>query len=230
LSRIPHVNASAWRVAETIQSGRADQIAQHVEAAYPAHVLEFDRGRWEAYDIWTRLLKDNIIFLGSEISDHVANLIAAQMLFLEAQDPEKEISIYINSPGGSVTAGLAILDTMKFIRNEVTTICIGQAASMGAVLLAAGAKGKRLALPNARVLIHQPLGGASGQASDIDIAAKEILRMKQLLNQILANCCGKTPEQVERDADRDFIMTATQALEYGLIDRVVDSRKKLLNP
>jgi ATP-dependent Clp protease protease subunit len=222
VSRIPH---ESRRIAERIDSGRAQA---DVQAAYPAHVLEFDRGRWEAYDIWTRLLKDNIIFLGSEISDHVANLIAAQMLFLEAQDPEKEISIYINSPGGSVTAGLAILDTMKFIRNEVTTICIGQAASMGAVLLAAGAKGKRLALPNARVLIHQPLGGASGQASDIDIAAKEILRMKQLLNAILASCCGKTPEQVERDADRDFIMTAGQALEYGLIDRVVDSRKKLL--
>ena len=196
--------------------------------AYPAHVLEFDRGRWEAYDIWTRLLKDNIIFLGSEISDHVANLIAAQMLFLEASDPEKEISLYINSPGGSVTAGLAIYDTMRFIRNDVTTICIGQAASMAAVLLAAGAKGKRLALPNSRVLIHQPLGGTSGQASDIDIAAREILRMKGLLNQIVAQNCGKAPEQVEKDSDRDFIMTASQALEYGIIDRVVDSRKKLV--
>lgn len=195
--------------------------------AYPAHVLEFDRGRWEAYDIWTRLLKDNIIFLGSEISDHVANLIAAQMLFLEAQDPDKEISLYINSPGGSVTAGLAIYDTMRFIRNDVTTICIGQAASMAAVLLAAGQKGKRMALPNARVLIHQPLGGTSGQASDIDIAAREILRMKGLLNQILAVNCNKPPDQVEKDSDRDFIMTASQALEYGIIDRVVDSRKKL---
>lgn len=242
---MPRIPTVSWKIAESLATGRASSDAGLVAgamaslgpsapqaatvAAYPAHVLEFDRGRWEAYDIWTRLLKDNIIFLGSEISDHVANLIAAQMLFLEAQDPEKEISIYINSPGGSVTAGLAILDTMKFIRNEVTTICIGQAASMAAVLLAAGSKGKRLALPNARVLIHQPLGGASGQASDIDIAAKEILRMKQLLNQILANCCGKSPEQVEKDADRDFIMTANQALEYGLIDRVVDSRKKLLD-
>src|SRR5688572_16540422 len=154
---------------------------------YPAHVLEFDRGRWEVYDIWTRLLKDNIIFLGSEITDHVANLIAAQMLFLEAQDPEKEISLYINSPGGNVTAGLAIFDTMRFIRNDVTTICIGQAASMAAVLLGAGTKGKRMALPNSRIMIHQPLGGVSGQASDIDIQAREILRFKALLNSIIAD-------------------------------------------
>jgi ATP-dependent Clp protease, protease subunit len=198
-----------------------------VEMAYPTFVYEFDRGRWEQFDLWSRLLKDNIIFLGREIDDLVGNLISAQMLFLEAQDPEKEISLYINSPGGSVTAGLAILDTMRFIRNEVTTICIGQAASMAAVLLSAGTKGKRMALPNARVLIHQPLGGTSGQASDIDIAAREILRMKGLLNQILAQNCGKPPEQVERDSDRDFILTASQALEYGLIDKVVDSRKKL---
>ena len=197
-----------------------------VHMAYPAHVLEFDRGRWEAYDIWTRLLKDNIIFLGSEINDHVANLICAQMLFLEAQDPEKEISIYINSPGGSVTAGLAIYDTMRFVRNDIATMCIGQAASMAAVLLCAGTKGKRMALPNARVLIHQPLGGTSGQASEIEIAAREILRMKQLLNHILSSNCGKPPEQVEKDSDRDFIMTAAQALEYGLIDKVFESRKK----
>lgn len=195
--------------------------------AYHTMVYEFDRGRWEAFDIWSRLLKDNIVFMGREINDDVANLICAQMLFLEAQDPEKEISLYINSPGGSVTAGLAIYDTMRFIRNDITTICIGQAASMAAVLLAAGTKGKRLALPDSRVMIHQPLGGASGQASDIDIQAKEILRMKVLLNQILADQCGKPPEQVERDSDRDFIMTAGQALEYGIIDRVVDSRKKL---
>ena len=197
-----------------------------VHMAYPAHVLEFDRGRWEAYDIWTRLLKDNIIFLGSEINDHVANLVCAQMLFLEAQDPEKEISIYINSPGGSVTAGLAIYDTMRFVRNDIATMCIGQAASMAAVLLCAGTKGKRMALPNARVLIHQPLGGTSGQASEIEIAAREILRMKQLLNQILSSNCGKPPEQVEKDSDRDFIMTAAQALDYGLIDKVFESRKK----
>lgn len=197
-----------------------------IEMAYPAHVLEFDRGRWEAYDIWTRLLKDNIIFLGSEINDHVANLVCAQMLFLEAADPDKEISLYINSPGGSVTAGLAIYDTMRFIRNDIATMCIGQAASMAAVLLSAGTKGKRMALPNARVLIHQPLGGTSGQASEIEIAAREILRMKQLLNEILSTNCGKPPADVERDSDRDFIMTAAQALDYGLIDKVFESRKK----
>lgn len=194
--------------------------------AYHTVVYEYDRGRWEQFDLFSRLLKDNIIFLGREITDDVANIICAQMLFLEAQDPEKEISLYINSPGGSVTAGLAIYDTLQFIRNDVATICVGQAASMAAVLLAAGAKGKRMALPNARVLIHQPLGGTSGQASEIEIAAKEILRMKQLLNNIVASNCGRTPEQVERDSDRDFIMTAVQALEYGLIDRVFDSRKK----
>jgi len=195
--------------------------------AYPTVVYEFDRGRWEQFDLFSRLLKDNIVFLGREINDDVANIICAQLLFLEAQDPEKEISVYINSPGGSVTAGLAIYDTMRFVRNELTTICIGQAASMAAVLLAAGTKGKRLALPNSRVLIHQPLGGISGQASDIDIAAKEILRMKRVLNDILATNCGKPPEQVEKDSDRDFIMSAVQAMEYGLIDRVVDSRKAL---
>ena len=197
-----------------------------IQMAYPAHVLEFDRGRWEAYDIWTRLLKDNIIFLGSEINDHVANLVCAQMLFLEAADPDKEISLYINSPGGSVTAGLAIYDTMRFIRNDIATMCIGQAASMAAVLLSAGTKGKRMALPNARVLIHQPLGGTSGQASEIEIAAREILRMKQLLNGILSTNCGKPPAEVEKDSDRDFIMTAAQAMEYGLIDKVFESRKK----
>ena len=195
--------------------------------AYHTMVYEFDRGRWEQFDLFSRLLKDNIIFMGREINDDVANIICAQMLFLEAQDPEKEISLYINSPGGSVTAGLAIYDTMRFVRNEITTICIGQAASMAAVLLAAGTKGKRLALTNSRVLIHQPLGGTSGQASDIEIAAKEILRMKKVLADILSNACGKSPEQVERDSDRDFIMTAGQALEYGLIDKVVDSRKAL---
>jgi ATP-dependent Clp protease protease subunit len=194
--------------------------------AYHTVVYEYDRGRWEQFDLFSRLLKDNIIFLGREITDDVANIICAQMLFLEAQDPEKEISLYINSPGGSVTAGLAIYDTLQFIRNDVATICVGQAASMAAVLLAAGSKGKRMALPNARVLIHQPLGGTSGQASEIEIAAKEILRMKQLLNNIVASNCGRTPEQVEKDSDRDFIMTAGQALEYGLIDRVFDSRKK----
>ena len=194
--------------------------------AYHTVVYEYDRGRWEQFDLFSRLLKDNIIFLGREITDDVANIICAQMLFLEAQDPDKEISVYINSPGGSVTAGLAIYDTMRFIRNDIATICVGQAASMAAVLLSAGTKGKRMALPNSRILIHQPLGGTSGQASEIEIAAKEILRMKALLNNILASQCGKPPDQVEKDSDRDFIMTASQALEYGLIDRVFDSRKK----
>ena len=193
--------------------------------AYAPAVIEFDRGRETSMDIWTRLLKDNIIFLGSEINDNVANHIAAQLLFLEANDPDKEISIYINSPGGSVTAGLAIFDTMRFIRNDVTTICIGQAASMAAVLLAAGTKGKRMALPNSRVMIHQPLGGVGGQASDIEIQAREILRFKTLLNEILAEACDKDIEQIEKDSDRDFIMTAAEALQYGIIDRVVDARK-----
>lgn len=193
--------------------------------AYAPSVIEFDRGQERAMDIWTRLLKDNIIFLGSEINDNVANHVAAQLLFLEANDPDKEISIYINSPGGSVTAGLAIFDTMRFIKNDVTTICIGQAASMAAVLLAAGTKGKRLALPHSRVMIHQPLGGVGGQASDIEIQAREILRFKTLLNGILAEACDKDISQIEIDSDRDFILTAAQALKYGIIDRVVDGRK-----
>jgi ATP-dependent Clp protease protease subunit len=193
--------------------------------AYAPFVHEFDRGREMQMDIWTRLLKDNIIFLGSEITDNVANHVAAQLLFLEANDPDKEISVYINSPGGSVTAGLAIYDTMGFIRNDITTICIGQAASMAAVLLAAGTKGKRMALPNSRVMIHQPLGGIGGQASDIEIQAREILRFKTLLNEILAEATEKDIEQIERDSDRDFIMTAAEARDYGIIDRVVDARK-----
>jgi ATP-dependent Clp protease protease subunit len=193
--------------------------------AYAPLVHEFDRGQETRMDIWSRLLKDNIIFLGSEIDDNVANHIAAQLLFLEASDPDKEISVYINSPGGSVTAGLAIFDTMRFIRNDVTTICIGQAASMAAVLLAAGTKGKRLALPHSRVMIHQPLGGVGGQASDIEIQAREILRFKALLNGILADACDKDVATVERDSDRDFILTAADACEYGIIDRVVDARK-----
>ncbi|MEM7243711.1 MAG: ATP-dependent Clp protease proteolytic subunit [Acidobacteriota bacterium] len=192
---------------------------------YDARVFEFDRGNWQQYDIWSRLLKDNIIFLGGEIGEHGANYITAQMLFLEASDPDKEISLYINSPGGSVTAGLAIYDTMRFIRNDITTICIGQAASMAAVLLAAGTPGKRLALPNSRVMIHQPLGGIGGQASDIDIQAKEILRHKQLLSSILAEATGKDHETIEADSDRDFILTAAESLEYGIIDRVVEARK-----
>lgn len=179
-----------------------------------------------AFDIYSRLLKDNIIFIGTPIDDTIANLIVAQMLFLESEDPDREISLYINSPGGSVTAGMAIYDTMQFVRCPVTTFCIGQCASMAAVLLAAGTKGRRFALPNSRILIHQPhAGGIGGQATDIDIAAREILRMRQRINEILAYHSGKSVEQVERDVDRDRIMSAAESKEYGLIDQVIKHRE-----
>jgi ATP-dependent Clp protease protease subunit len=181
-------------------------------------------GRGErAYDIYSRLLRDNIIFLGTPIDDTVANLIIAQMLFLAAEDPEKDIQLYINSPGGSITAGMAIYDTMQYIKPDVMTICIGQAASMGAVLLAAGAKNKRFGLPNSRILIHQPhiMGGLSGQATDIDIHAREILRMREILNHILARHTGQILEKIEKDVERDFIMNSEQAKEYGLIDDII---------
>ena len=182
-------------------------------------------GRGErAYDIYSRLLKDRIVMLGTPIDDHIANLIVAQLLFLEAEDPEKDIYLYINSPGGVVTAGLAIYDTMQYIKPDVVTICMGQAASMGAVLLAAGAPGKRFALPHARIMIHQPLGGFQGQATDIEIHAKEILRLKQMLNEILAKHTGQPLEKIERDTDRDFFMSAEEAREYGLIDKVLTRR------
>jgi len=182
-------------------------------------------GRGErAYDIYSRLLKDRIVMLGTPIDDHIANLIVAQLLFLEAEDPEKDIYLYINSPGGVVTAGLAIYDTMQYIKPDVVTICMGQAASMGAVLLAAGAPGKRFALPHARIMIHQPLGGFQGQATDIEIHAKEILRLKQMLNEILAKHTGQPLEKIEKDTDRDFFMSAEEAKEYGLIDRVLTRR------
>jgi ATP-dependent Clp protease protease subunit len=188
----------------------------------PMVVEQTSRGE-RAYDIYSRLLKDNIIFIGTPIDDNVANLVTAQLLFLEAEDPEKDISLYINSPGGSITAGLAIYDTMQFIRPDVTTICVGQAASMGALLLTAGTKGKRFALPNARILIHQPSisGGLSGQASDIDIHAKEILRMRDICNQILARHTGQALEKIERDVDRDYIMTAEESKQYGVVDQVI---------
>ncbi len=183
-------------------------------------------GRGErAYDIYSLLLKQRIIFINSPIEDNMASLVVAQLLFLEAEDPEKDISIYINSPGGVVTAGLAIMDTMNYIKCDVSTICIGQAASMGAVLLAAGTKGKRIALPNSRVMIHQPLGGAEGQASDIKIAAQEILKIRDVLNKILAEATGKTLKKIEDDTDRNFFMTAEEALKYGIIDEIY-SRKK----
>ena len=174
-----------------------------------------------SYDIYSRLLKDRIIFLGTEINDNVANAIVAQLLFLEAEDPEKDITMYINSPGGVVTAGMAIYDTMNYIKPDVQTICVGQAASMGAFLLSAGAKGKRFSFENSRIMIHQPLGGTQGQAADIEIHAKEILRLKKKLSEILAENCGKTVEEVYRDTDRDNFMSAEEAVEYGLIDKVI---------
>jgi ATP-dependent Clp protease protease subunit len=187
-------------------------------------VEQTSRGE-RAYDIYSRLLKENIIFLGTPIDDQVANLIIAQLLFLEAEDPEKDISIYINSPGGSITAGLAILDTMSFIRPDIVTICVGQAASMAAVLLAEGTKGKRFSLPNSRIMIHQPsMQGLAGQAADIDIYAREILRMREILNQRLANATGQSIERVARDVDRDYIMEPDAAVNYGMIDRVIASR------
>ncbi len=191
-------------------------------ALVPMVVEQTSRGE-RAYDIFSRLLKDNIIFIGSAIDDNVANLVTAQMLFLEAEDPEKDISLYINSPGGSITAGMGIYDTMQFIRPDVSTICIGQAASMAALLLAAGTKGKRFSLPHARVLIHQPsLGGLSGQATDIDIQAREILRMREITSNILVRHTGQSIERIQKDVERDYIMIAGQAKEYGIVDQIID--------
>ena len=174
-----------------------------------------------AYDIYSRLLKDRIVFVGGEIDDDSANAVVAQLLFLQAQDPEKEVSMYINSPGGSVTAGLAILDTMKMVKCPVATYCVGQAASMGAILLASGEKGRRFALPHARIMVHQPWGGAQGKASDIEITAREILRLKDVLNGILAEAAGKTPDSVVQDTDRDHFMSAAEAKEWGIVDNVL---------
>jgi ATP-dependent Clp protease protease subunit len=189
----------------------------------PMVVEQTSRGE-RAYDIYSRLLKDSIIFIGQPIDDGLANLVIAQLLFLEAEDPDRDISIYINSPGGSVTAGLAILDTMRFVKPHISTFCVGQAASMAAVLLSAGEKGKRFALPHSRIIIHQPLGGAQGQATDLDIQAREILRMREVLNGILAENAGQKIDRIERDTDRDYIMTAVQSKEYGLIDEVIERR------
>nr|WP_324292812.1 ATP-dependent Clp endopeptidase proteolytic subunit ClpP [uncultured Desulfobacter sp.] len=191
----------------------------------PMVVEQSNRGE-RAYDIYSRLLKDRIIFLGSAIDNEIANLIVAQMLFLESEDPEKDINFYINSPGGVVTAGMAIYDTMQYIKPDVATVCIGQAASMGALLLTAGTSGKRFALPNARIMIHQPLGGAQGQATDIKIQATEILRMKDSLNEILSKHTGQDIEKVAADTERDFFMSGEQALEYGIVDRVVSDRSQ----
>jgi ATP-dependent Clp protease protease subunit len=193
-------------------------------ALVPMVVEQTSRGE-RAFDIYSRLLKDSIIFLGTPIDDMIANLIVAQLLFLEAEDPERDINIYINSPGGSITAGMAIYDTMQFIKNDVTTICVGQCASMGALLLAAGAKGKRFALPNSRILIHQPSGGVQGQATDVRIMAEEILRMREMTSRILSHHTGQPFDQVELDVERDRIMSAQQAKEYGLVDEVIEHRE-----
>jgi ATP-dependent Clp protease, protease subunit len=192
----------------------------------PMVVEQTSRGE-RAYDIYSRLLKDNVIFLGQPIDDTVSNLIIAQLLFLEAENPEKDISLYINSPGGSITAGLAIYDTMQYVKPNIQTLCVGQAASMAAVLLAAGTKGKRFALPNSRVVIHQPLimgGGLSGQATEIEIHAKDIMRMRKRMNEILAKHTGQTTERIDRDTDRDYILQAHEAVEYGLVDQVMEKR------
>ncbi len=192
----------------------------------PMVIEQSSRGE-RAYDIYSRLLKDRIIFLGTAMNDEVANLLIAQLLFLESEDPDKDINFYINSPGGIVTAGLAVYDTMQYIKPDIATVCIGQAASMGALLLTAGTKGKRYSLPNSRILIHQPMGGFQGQASDIEIQAKEILRMKETLNQILVRHTGKDLAQIQNDTDRDFFMSGIEAKEYGIIDHVIENRDDL---
>lgn len=199
-------------------------MTQMAQMLVPMVVEQTGRGE-RSYDIFSRLLKERIIFLGTAIDDTVANLVIAQLLFLQSEDPEKDISIYINSPGGVVTAGLAIYDTMQFLKCDITTYCVGQAASMGAVLLAAGSPGKRFALPNARIMIHQPLGGAQGQATDINIQAQEIMRIKQILNGILADHSKRNIEDLEKDTDRDNFMSAQQAVEYGLVDEVIEHAK-----
>jgi ATP-dependent Clp protease protease subunit len=190
----------------------------------PIVIEQSSRGE-RAYDIYSRLLKDRIVFIGEQVHDGMANTIIAQLLFLESEDPEKDINLYINSPGGSVTAGLAIYDTMQYIRPAVTTICMGQATSMGALLLAAGAKGKRYALPHSRIMIHQPLGGAQGQATDIDIQAREILKIRELLQKILVKHTGQSMEKIRLDTERDFFMDAEEAVKYGIVDKVITERE-----
>ena len=192
----------------------------------PMVIEQSSRGE-RAYDIYSRLLKDRIIFLGTAMNDEIANLIIAQLLFLESEDPDKDINFYVNSPGGLVTAGLAVYDTMQYIKPDIATVCIGQAASMGAVLLAAGTRGKRYSLPNSRILIHQPMGGFQGQASDIEIQAKEILRMKERLNEILMKHTGKQLEDIQKDTDRDFFMSGAEAKKYGIVDHVIANREDL---
>lgn len=202
-------------------------MLEKAQNVVPMVIEQTGRGE-RAYDIFSRLLKERIIFIGTPIDDEVANLIIAQMLFLTAEDPEKDINIYINSPGGVVSAGLAVYDTMQYLKSPITTICIGQAASMGALLLGAGSKGKRFVLPNARIMIHQPLGGAQGQATDIEIQTKEILRIKKLLNEIMAKHTGQPLSKIEKDTDRDFYMSAQEAVAYGLVDEVIDTKKGII--
>jgi ATP-dependent Clp protease, protease subunit len=205
------------------EAAQASQMREGITMALVPMVIEQTSRGERAYDIYSRLLRDNIIFLGTPIDDQIANLIIAQLLFLSGEDPEKDIQFYINSPGGSITAGLAIYDTMQYIRNDVVTFCIGQAASMGAFLLMAGTKGKRFGLPNSRILIHQPsMGGLAGQATDIDIHAREIIRIREITNKLMAKHTGQSLEKIERDVERDFIMNAPQAKEYGIIDEIID--------
>ena len=213
-----------------MRCGAGDAILNRMRSAdgvsnvlVPIVVEQTGRGE-RSYDIYSRLLKDRIVFLGGPINDDVANLVTAQLLFLESEDPEREINMYINSPGGSVTSGMAIYDTMQFVKPAVSTLCVGQAASMGAVLLAAGAKGRRYALPHSRIMIHQLSGGFEGQAADIDIQAREALRLREILNNILTSHTGQPLKRIEKDTDRDFFMNATQAAEYGIIDEVIASR------
>ena len=191
------------------------------------YIYEKDGRNERSWDIYSRLLKDRIIFIGTQIDDFVANAVVAQLLFLQMEDPKKDIHVYVNSPGGSVTSGMAIYDTMQFMRCDIVTYCIGQVASMGTILLAAGTKGKTYALPNSRIMIHQPTGGASGQASDISIAAKEILRWRKVLNEILSKHSGHPLEQIEKDSDRDYFMTAEEAKEYGIVDCVIENKKDI---
>jgi ATP-dependent Clp protease protease subunit len=220
------LNASRGQPAQA--AGSAAEVGQHSDVIrnylVPTVVEQTNRGE-RAYDLYSRLLKENIIFLGTAIDDAVANLICAQLLHLESDNPDKDINIYINSPGGDVTALFAIYDTMRFVKPDLSTICFGQAASAAAVLLAAGTKGKRLALPHARVLLHQPWGQAGGQATDVELAAKEVLRMREMLDELLARHTGQTVEKIHADTDRDFVMSADEARDYGLIDEVISSRQ-----
>ena len=202
-------------------------MKEEINSLIPMVVEQTPRGE-RAFDIFSRLLKDNVIFAVGPIEDHMANLIIAQMLFLESENPNKDINLYINSPGGSITSGLSIYDTMQFIKPDVSTICVGQAASMGAILLAGGAQSKRFSLPNSRMMIHQPISGFQGQASDIDIHAKEVLKMKSLVNSILSKHTGKTEKQIAKDTDRDNFMDAKSALDYGLIDQILEERSEAL--